>query len=274
MPNNSGNSSTKVENPKSQNNAPKGKGVLFTLLTFMTVIVIIAAVFGGVFYFIIHNNVNGLADRYRSSIQNIPLAKLALPKVADPLDPKYMTAAEIKKKYAEFKNENQALKKQLADANAKLNEFQGYKDDYEGLKSDTDKALEDIKSRESAVNEKETQLKELKQKIDELIAKGDKDSFKTYYESLDPENAKLLYSQVVKEQQSDENIKKFAQVYAAMDAAAAAQIFEQLGNSKIDMTAETLKAMSKENSSAILASMTPAFAAKVTEKLNALYRGN
>jgi len=40
------------------------------------------------------------------------------------------------------------------------------------------------------------------------------------------------------------------------------------------MTAETLKVMKKESSSAILESMTPEFAAKVTEKLNALFKGN
>jgi flagellar motility protein MotE (MotC chaperone) len=117
-------------------------------------------------------------------------------------------------------------------------------------------------------------LNELKKKLDELTANGDKEAFKANYEQLDPENAKELYAKVVKEQQANENVKKFAQVYAAMDASAAAQIFEQLGTAKIDMTAETLKAMSKENSSAILQSMTPVFAAKVTEKLNNLYRGN
>lgn len=267
MPKSRSNGKSTFENPKSQSNTKKGRGVLFTLLTFLTVIVVIAAVFGGVFYFIIHNNINGLAERYRSSIQNIPLAKLALPIAPDPLDPKYMTEDDIKKKYIEFRNENEALKKQLSETNTRL-------DDYESLKLDTEKALQDIRDREAAMDVKELQLKELKQKIDKLTANGDKESFKAYYENLDPENAKLLYAEIVKEQQSDANTKKFAQVYEMMDAAAAAKIFEQLGNSKMDMTAETLKAMKKENSSAILESMTPEFAAKLTEKLNALFKGN
>lgn len=263
-----------LESPKSQSTAKKGRGILFTLLTFFTVIAVIAVVFGGVFYFIIHNNINGLAEKYRPTLQNIPLTRLALPAVADPLDPQYMTAADIKRKYAEFRNENAALKKELAAANTKLDEYQGYKDDYDNQKQDIDKKLQDIKDREAAIDQKDLQLKELKKKIDELTANGDKAAFRAYYETLDPENAKLLYAEIVKEQQVDANTKKFAQVYAAMDAAAAAQIFEKLGSSKIDMTAVTLKAMSKENSSAILASMTSDFAAKVTEKLNELYKGN
>lgn len=274
MPKSTGTAKSITENPKLQGNAKKGKGALFTLLTFLGVIVVIAAVFGGVFYFVIHNNINGLAEHYRSSIQNIPLAKLALPKAPDPKDPKYMTAEYIKKKYVEYRDENEVLQKQLSEANIKLDEYQGLKDEYENLKADTEKKLLEIKDREAAIDEKELQLRELKQKIDELTVNGDKESFKTYFETLDQENAKLLYAEVVREQQVNENIKKFSQVYAAMDAATAAQIFEQLGNSNIDMTAETLKAMSKENASAIIESMTPVFAAKLTEKLNALFRGN
>jgi flagellar motility protein MotE (MotC chaperone) len=270
----SGDTKTKAENPKSQNNGKKGRSVLFTLLTFLTVIIILTAVFGGVFYFVIHNNINGLADRYRSSIQNIPLAKLALPKVPDPLDPKYMTADEVKKKYLEFRNENTSLKQQLADMNTKLSEAQKYKTDYDNLKLESEKQQQDVKDRQAAMDQKDLELKDLKKTLDELTAAGNKEAFKTYFESVDPENAKRIYAEVAKELQTDANTKKFAQIYAAMDASAASQIFEQLGTAKIDMIAQTLQAMSKENSSEILASMTPAFAAKLTEKLDALYKGN
>lgn len=265
---------TKAENPKSQNSGKKGRGVLFTLLTFLTVIIILAAVFGGVFYFIIHNNVNGLADRYRSSIQSIPLVKFALPKAADPLDPKNMTADEIKRKYVEFRSESALLNKQLTDTNTKLSEAQKYKTDYDNLKLETDKQLQEVKDRQAALDQKDLELKDLKRALDELTAAGNKEAFKAYFESVDPENAKLIYAEVAKELQADANTKKFAQIYAAMDASAASQIFEQLGASQMDMIAQTLQAMSKENSSAILASMTPAFAAKLTEKLDALYKGN
>jgi flagellar motility protein MotE (MotC chaperone) len=265
---------TKNENLNSQGSENKGKGTLSTFLTIAVVVLILAAVFGGVFYFIIHNNVNGLADRYRGSIQNMPVARLALPKTPDLLDSKNISREEVIKKYTELKTENDALKKQLAESSKKLDEYQVYKDDFDNMKSESEKELIDIKDRSAALDEKELKLNELKKKLDELTANGDKEAFKAYYEQLDPENAKQLYSAVIKEQQTNENVKKFAQVYAAMDASAAARIFEQLGTSKIDMTAETLKAMSKENSSAILQSMTPVFAAKVTEKLNALYRGN
>ena len=271
MPNSSSTGNKTVKKTKPQKNAKKAGSVIFTVLI---VFVIITVVFSSVFYFLIHNNTGGLAERYRSSIQNIPLAKLALPKAPDPLDPKYMTEDDIKKKYVEYRDENEALKKQLEDANMKLDEYMTIKDDYNQLVLDTEKKLEEVKTREEALKAKEIQVAELKSKIDELIANGDTKSFRTYFEELDPENAKLIYTEIIKIQQADEEVKKFAQLYEVMDAAAAAQIFEQFGNSKIDMTAEALKAMKKESSSAILESMTPEFAAKVTEKLNALFKGN
>ena len=56
------------------------------------------AVIGGAFYFIMHNNINGIGERYRKNLQAIPVLKLALPSVKDPDDPKYLTDDEIKKK--------------------------------------------------------------------------------------------------------------------------------------------------------------------------------
>jgi flagellar basal body-associated protein FliL len=59
------------------NESSKSKGILFTLIAFFTAIFIVAVIFGGAFYIVMHNNINGMADRYRKNIQNIPVLKLA-----------------------------------------------------------------------------------------------------------------------------------------------------------------------------------------------------
>ena len=268
--------STKItaESPKSQSGAKKGRSIVFSVVTFFSVILVIALIFGGAFYIVIHNNVNGLAERYRLSIQNIPLAKLALPLAPDPLDPRYMTSKEIRDKYMEFRKANADLRKQLDESVKKSQDIQKYKDEYDAFKSENEKAALDIKTRQAEQDARQTQLDEMKANIDALVASGDKEGLKQYFETLDPEMAKQVYTEVVKQQQADENTKKFGQVYAAMDAAVAAQIFEKLGNSQIDLVARTLKSMSNENASAILASMTADFAAKVTQKLDELYKAN
>lgn len=259
---------------KTQTVKKKGKGIAFTLITFFSVILVIAIVFGGSFFFVVHNNINDLGERYRKTLQNIPIVKLALPPVADPLDPKYLTPEEIKDKYVEFRKANNEQKMQLAEYVKKLEELQKFKDEYDTKKAENEKAAQDIKLKQATLDEKQKQLDETKKKIDELIASGDKTGLKQYFESVNPDIAKQVYAEVVKEQQIDENAKKFAQVFEAMEASAAAQIFENLGNSKIDLVAQTLKIMKKDTTAEIMSAMTPDFASKVTEKLDALFKGN
>lgn len=252
----------------------KKRSKFFTIFMILLDIVIIVAAFTAVFYFIFYNNIGGVTQKYYSTVKSIPLLNLALPEAPDPLNPKYMTQGEIRDKYIEYKTENEQLKKQLDEAGKKTGELQGFKDDYDKLTNEAQTILQSLKMRETAIAAKEKQLEEQKGKLDEMIAKGDKEGFKEYFETIDPENAALLYEDAVKQQQTDENVKKFAQVYAEMDPASAAAIFEQLGTSKLDMITETLKAMAKDKSSKILEAMTPDFAAKVTEKLNTLYKGD
>lgn len=266
------NTKTTTEGPVLQSGGKKGKSAAFAVITFFSVIVIIALILGGTFYFTIHNNVNGLADRYRKTIQGIPVARMALPVAPDPLDPQYLTAGELKNKYNEFRETNADLQKQLDEAARTIQELRKDKDEAESQKTESDKAAQDMKARQAELDEKQKQLANMKTEIDSLIASGNKEGLKQYYETLDPETAQKVYSEVVRQQQADAGTKKFASVYAAMDESAAAQIFEQLGDSQIDMIARTLMAMSKENSAGILEAMTPDFAAKVTRRLDELYR--
>jgi flagellar motility protein MotE (MotC chaperone) len=56
-----------------------------------------------------------------------------------------------------------------------------------------------------------------------------------------------------------------------MDAGAAAKIFEELGDGKIDLVVDTLKNMNNKNAAQILEEMNENYAAKVTEKLSEKY---
>jgi len=256
------------EGSKKQN-GKKNKGALTGVFTLLIALFVIAIVFGGAFYFIIHSNIGGIADKNRQSIQNIPLLKLALPPLseADKLDPNNMAQDEIKNKYIEYKKSSNDFEKQLAEANKQLVELQKYKDDNE-------KQLQSIEDTKKVQDARQKVLDDLKTTIDQLIANGDKAGLKQYFEQIDPATAKVVYAEVIKQQQADQNAKNFAQIYEAMDASAAAKIFEQIGNSQIDMTSQTLKNMKKESAAAILAAMTPDFASKVTQKLDALYKAN
>lgn len=266
--------SAKPDDSARKKDGSKKKSKFFTVFMVILDIVIIIAAFFAVFYFIFYNNIGGVTEKYYSTVKGIPLLNLALPEPPDPLNPKYMTQAEIREKYIEFKKENEELKKQLEQSNAKAAELSYYKDNYDKLTQDAGAKLEDLDQREAAVIEKEKQLEELQKKVEEMVANGDREGFREFFESIDPENAAAIYEAILEKQQIDENVKKFAQVYAEMDEDSAAAVFEQLGTSKLDMIAETLKAMNRKDASEIIQSMSPDFAARVTEKLNELYRGN
>lgn len=250
------------------------KGGFLRVLTVLFVIIIIIAIFAGVFYFIIANNIGGVTEKNYSNIKKIPILNLALPDPPDPLNPIYMTNAEITKQYIVYQAENSDLNTQLEEAEAKIAEYRVFKDEYDALVQEAQAQKDDLDSRESRIKEKELEQEELRLEIDKLITQGDRAAFVTYFEKLEPENAALIYEEVMKEEQVDAEIKKFAQIYAEMKSDAAAQIFEQLGNSQIDMIAETLKAMNRTSASKILESMTPSFAARVTQRLDELYKGN
>lgn len=254
--------------PQGSNNGEKKRnGFLFSVLALMVALVIIAAVLGGAFYIVIHNNVNGLAEKYRKEIQAIPVLKHALPVPPDPEDPKYMTDAEIKDRYMELRKLRDELKAQLEEAGEKIEELRKYKDEQDRFTAENEKVRQSLEQQRLEIEEKIKRYEEDKKKLDEAIAQSDRDGFIEFFEKIDRENAEAIYARVIKEKKEEEEDVKFAKLYEAMDAEAAARIFEQLGSSKIDLVVEALKNMNREAASEILASMDPAYAAKVTEKL-------
>jgi len=56
-----------------------------------------------------------------------------------------------------------------------------------------------------------------------------------------------------------------------MDTKAAAKIFEELGDSQLDLVVETLRNMKKDVAAEIISEMSQSYAAKVTEKLSKVY---
>jgi flagellar motility protein MotE (MotC chaperone) len=248
--------------------------LLFGLLAVLTAIFIMALVFGGAFYFIVKNNVNGIGDRLRPDIQSMPIISLALPSatpVPDPGDPKYLTPDEIKAKYNEFREANADLLKQLDAANKKITDLQKYKDNEAKVKADADKVKSDAEALKAQADAEKKQTEELNKTINGLIASGDKTGFKVYYEKVDSATAQKIYAQIIQEQKATDDAKKISQMYEGMDASAAAGIFEQMGNSKLDTVVNILKNMKSTSQAQILAAMSTDFAAKVTDKMASIY---
>ncbi|MCF0130340.1 MAG: hypothetical protein HUJ71_01370, partial [Pseudobutyrivibrio sp.] len=94
----------------------------------------------------------------------------------------------------------------------------------------------------------------------------DIEAYKTYYESIEPENAEVLYKQVVTQLNEDAEIQAYADTYSSMKPKNAAAIFDAMTDD-FDLVCKILQAMETKNRSDILAAMNTDNAAIITEMM-------
>ena len=95
----------------------------------------------------------------------------------------------------------------------------------------------------------------------------DIEQYKEYYESIDPDNAELLYKQVVEQQQTDSKISDYVKGYSQMKPKEAAAIFDTMTDN-LNLVAQILENMDAQSRADILVKMNSDTAAKVTEIMN------
>ena len=95
----------------------------------------------------------------------------------------------------------------------------------------------------------------------------DIEQYKEYYESIDPDNAELLYKQVVEQQQTDSKISDYVKGYSQMKPKEAAAIFDTMTDN-LNLLAKILENMDAQSRADILGKMNSDTAAKVTEIMN------
>ena len=89
-------------------------------------------------------------------------------------------------------------------------------------------------------------------------------NYRTYYESIDPDNAEYLYKQVVKQMAEDEELSEYVKAYTEMKPKSAAKVFEEM-SSNLDLVARILGAMDASSRAKILNVMDPKIASSLTK---------
>lgn len=130
--------------------------------------------------------------------------------------------------------------------------------------ADLEKEVKDL----LVYKEEQAAFEKVKQKFYEEVVFSanapDIKEYKTYYESIDPENAEVLYKRVVEQTVEDEKLKSYADTYSAMKPKEAAAIFDSMTND-LKLVANILLAMNTDSRAAILGKMDTENAAKLTE---------
>lgn len=120
----------------------------------------------------------------------------------------------------------------------------------------------------STYKEAEAEFEAEKEKFYEEVVFSDQapdiSEYKTYYESIEPENAEVLYKQVVEQLQASQEISDYATTYSSMKPKEAAAIFDTMTDN-LSLVADILQAMDVESRANILGKMNADTAAKVTE---------
>jgi len=269
---NTGEAAGKGKKTSSAKSSDSGKsGALFYVLTIITALLVVALIIGSILFLAIKKNVNGIADSMGDSIKNIPILSMALPAKPEPEDEKNMTEEQVRQKYNEIKAERDSLEKQISDLNNKIqqvNKQLSAKDTNSSLFQQQKAALE---KENASLTSQVASLKKDFAGVSDAIAKGDTASFKSYFEKIDSKTAADLYAQILTQEKMSADAKKYCSIYEKMDASAVAGIMEKMGTDKMTLIVEIMKNLKKDSSSQILAEMTPAFAAKVSEQLAKAY---
>lgn len=92
----------------------------------------------------------------------------------------------------------------------------------------------------------------------------DIDEYRKFYEGIAPDNAALLYKQVIEQQRVDAEIEDYVKAYSQMSAKEAAAIFNTMTDN-LELVAKILKNMGAQARGDILGAMNADTAAKVTE---------
>ncbi len=132
---------------------------------------------------------------------------------------------------------------------------------------------ETIASLQAQIAELETykleqaEFEEIKEKFYEEVVFSDQapdiEEYKTFYESIDPENAEVLYKQVVEQIQYNEELEDYVKTYSNMKAKEAAAIFDTMEDD-LQLVADILANMDAQSRADILGKMDEEVAAKVT----------
>ena len=89
-------------------------------------------------------------------------------------------------------------------------------------------------------------------------------NYKTYYESIDPDNAEYLYKQVVQQMAEDKELSEYVKAYSEMKPKSAAKVFEEMSGN-LDLVARILGQMDASQRAKILNVMDPKIASSLTK---------
>lgn len=221
------------------------------VLIFVTILIIL--IWLGIIVVLIKFDVGGFGSTVlRPMIKDVPYLNMILPESDEVIEDTQYQYETINDAVDRIKELEALLDAQLA-ANAE--------------NTDTISELQGQVAELQTYKQEQAAFEEIKEKFYEEVVFSEQapdiDAYKTYYESIDPENAEVLYKQVVEQLQYDAEINDYVKTYSTMKAKEAAAIFDTMTDD-FELVADILTNMSTKARADILGKMDPENAAKLT----------
>lgn len=221
------------------------------VLVFVTLLIIL--VWLGIIVLLIKFDVGGFGSTIlRPLIKDVPYINMILPASEESeegtayyfetVEDAVVRIKELEQMLDESYTNNTASADQVAKLEAQVKELQKYKEERDYFEEIKEKFYEEVVFSPSA---------------------PDIEAYRTYYESIDPENAEVLYKQVVEQLEYDAMVEDYAKTYSTMKAKEAAAIFDTMTDD-FELVADILQNMSTSSRADILGKMEPENAAKIT----------
>ena len=243
----------KEENNELDEEKEGGKGVL----ALVTVLIIIICL--GIIAILIKTDVGGFGSTVLYPIlKDVPYINKILPnqestqgtyETADTqyqyssLDDAVNRIKELELQLDEAQNKKKKDKQTIKDLKKQIKDLSSYKKDQAAFEKEKEKFYEEVVFSDEA---------------------PDINEYKTYYESIDPENAEVLYKQVVEQITYDDEVQDYAKTYSQMKPKEAAAIFDTMTDN-LGLVSDILMCMGAQARADILGKMNAETAAKLTE---------
>lgn len=242
------------QNNREQESA--GSKLVTTLIAIIIIIIWLA-----VFAFLIKMDVGGIGSKVLYPVlKDVPLINRILPDASEE-----QQASEGNYKYTTLKSANARIKElegQLASESGTTNANSDYIKELESQVQD----LQKYKDNEDAFNKR---VADFDEKVVFAENAPDISEYRSYYESISPENAEKIYQKVVEAERYSEKAKELATMYANMDPAAAAQALSEM-KENLDLVCDILENMGEKKAAAVLQEMDSVYAAQLTRKISAV----
>ena len=222
------------------------------------VAIVIVAIWLAIFGLLVKMDVGGFGSTVLFPVlKDVPYVNMILPGIEDYIPEEddgynYATVDEAVERIKELEVEIETLK---------------------SANSETDAYVEELEAAQQELAEykaNEADFEAEKEKFYEEVVFSDNapdiNTYKTYYESIEPENAEAIYKQVVTQIQADEEIEEYVETYTAMKPKNAAAIFDSM-TEDLGLVCEILSAMDSQSRSDILAAMDESNAAIITRMM-------